>query len=51
MTRNKHKQKNLTKEKAKTILHDGTVHGKPLTAKQRKFMGARASGQPMRTAQ
>lgn len=26
--------------KAKEILHDGTVHGKPLTSKQRKFFGA-----------
>jgi len=26
--------------KAREILRDGTVHGKPLTAKQRRFMGA-----------
>lgn len=32
--------------KAREILHHGTVRGKPLTEKQRGFMGARASGQP-----
>lgn len=26
--------------KAREILHDGTVHGKSITAKQRRFMGA-----------
>ena len=35
---------NITKKKASEILHDGTVHGKPLTKKQRGFMGAVASG-------
>lgn len=30
----------ISASKAKEILHDGTVHGKPLTDKQRKFMGA-----------
>lgn len=35
---------NLTSAKAKKILKDGKVHGKKLTSKQRKFMGARASG-------
>lgn len=34
----------LTPEKAKEILHDGTVHGKPITDKQRRFFGAVASG-------
>jgi hypothetical protein len=29
-----------TKAKAREILHDGTVHGHPLTAKQRGFFGA-----------
>lgn len=37
-----------SKAKAREILSDGTVHGKPLTARQRRFMGARASGKPMR---
>ena len=36
--------KKLTKSKAKEILHDKSVHGKPLTDKQRKFFGAVASG-------
>jgi hypothetical protein len=36
--------KKLTKAKAKEILHDKSVHGKPLTDKQRKFFGAVASG-------
>ena len=35
----------LTKTKAKKILSDGTVRGKPLTSKQRKFFGAVAGGQ------
>lgn len=30
--------------KARKILHDGKVHGKPLTKRQRGFMGARARG-------
>lgn len=28
--------------KAKKILRDGKVHGKKLTSKQRRFMGARS---------
>lgn len=36
--------KKLTSAKAKKILHDKTVHGKPLTDKQRKFFGAIAGG-------
>lgn len=38
----------LSPQKAKKILKDGTVHGKPLTEKQRRFMGARAGGSPLR---
>ena len=34
----------LTQKKAKKILKDGTVRGKRLTAKQRRFMGAKAGG-------
>lgn len=34
----------LSRAKAKEILHDGTVHGKPLTKRQRGYMGAVASG-------
>jgi len=40
--------KKLTKRKARKILRHGTVHGKPLTAKQKRFMGARAGGAPVR---
>lgn len=36
--------KKLTKAKARKILKDGKVHGKKLTPKQRRFMGAKASG-------
>lgn len=34
----------LTPQKARQILHDGTVHGKPITDQQRKYFGAVASG-------
>lgn len=34
--------------KAKEILRDGTVHGQKLTPKQRRFMGARAGGAPVK---
>lgn len=36
--------KKLTSDKAKEILHDKSVHGHPLTDKQRKFFGAIAGG-------
>lgn len=35
--------------KAKQILKDGKVHGKPLTARARRFMGARAGGAPVKS--
>lgn len=38
----------LTAAKAREILHDKSVHGKPLTEKQRKFFGAIASGNKIR---
>jgi len=38
----------LTKAKAREILSDGTVRGKPLTEKQKRYMGARAGGAPMK---
>jgi hypothetical protein len=41
-------KKLLTKSKARKILKHGKVRGKKLTARQRRFMGARASGQPVR---
>lgn len=37
-------KKPLSSNKAKEILKDGTVHGKPLTPKQERFMGAVAGG-------
>lgn len=40
--------KKLTKSKAKKILRHGSVRGKKLTAKQRRFMGARAGGARMK---
>lgn len=42
------KPKVLTKRKAKKILEHGQVKGKPLTAKQRRLMGAVAGGQKPR---
>ena len=36
--------KKLTSNKAKEILHDKSVHGHPLTDKQRRFFGAIAGG-------
>ena len=36
----------VSKAKACEIMRDGQVHGKKLTERQRKFMGARCSGQP-----
>ncbi len=37
--------------KAREILHDGTVHGQPITAKQRGYFGIIASGKtPRRSA-
>ena len=34
----------VTKAKAKKILRHGSVHGKPLSKKQKGFFGARAGG-------
>jgi hypothetical protein len=38
----------LSKAKAKKILRDGTAQGHKLTAKQKKFFGARAGGAPIK---
>lgn len=38
----------LTPRKARKILRDKEVHGKPLTRKQKGFFGARAGGAPVR---
>ena len=40
--------KKLTSSKAKEILHDKSVHGHPLTDKQRRFFGAIAGGAPIK---
>jgi len=42
---------NPTRAKAKIILKEGEVRGKSLTKKQKGFFGARAGGEPVRTAQ
>lgn len=42
-------KKKLTKAKAKKILRDGVDRaGNPLTAKARRFLGARAGGVPIK---
>jgi hypothetical protein len=38
------KHKRLSQRKAAEILRHGTVHGHTLTARQRRYMGAVASG-------
>lgn len=38
----------LSKRKAAEMLHDGTVHGKPITDRQRRYFGAIASGAAMK---
>ena len=40
--------KQLSKAKAATILHHGSVRGHALTPAQQRLMGARASGQPVK---
>ena len=37
----------VTRRKARQILHEGQVHGRPLSPAQRAFFGARASGYPL----
>lgn len=41
-------KKRLSPRKAMEILEDGKVQGYPLTGRQRRFMGAVASGQPIK---
>lgn len=43
----KKKSGGLTPNKAREILHDGTVHGHPITDKQRRFFGAMSKGNTM----
>lgn len=38
----------LTRTKAKKILRDGSVRGKKLTVRQKRFFGARAGGVKLR---
>jgi hypothetical protein len=38
------KKKTVSAAKARKILKDGTIRGKPLTTKQRRYFGAIASG-------
>jgi MYND finger len=40
----RHKGKGLSAQKAKEILRDGTVHGQPLTEKQKRYFGWLAGG-------
>ena len=42
-----HKGK-VSPAKAKEILGHGTVHGKPLSKKQKGYFGARAGGAPVK---
>jgi hypothetical protein len=39
----------VSKQKAKEMLHDGKVRGKPLTKSQRGYFGARAGGAPRKS--
>lgn len=41
------RKKKLTRAKAKKILKEGVARGKKLTAKQKRFFGARAGGLPI----
>lgn len=41
-------RKVVSKAKAKKILKEGRARGKKLTPRQRRFMGARADGAPVR---
>lgn len=43
----KKKSGGLTPNKAREILHDGTIHGHPITDKQRRFFGAMSKGNTM----
>lgn len=48
--RHQAKRKTITMAKAREILHHGEVRGHRLTEKQRRFMGVKASGQPVKRA-
>ena len=42
MARKKTSKRKVSKAKARKILRDGTVRGKKLTAKQKRFFGAQS---------
>ena len=42
------KKHKLTRAKARKILSDGTIRGKPITKKQRGLFGAIASGKKLK---
>jgi hypothetical protein len=44
----KHPRKRLTRKKARKILRHGSVRGKKLTGKQKRFLGAVAGGEKPR---
>ena len=48
MTRGVIMAKVLTRKKAKKILKEGQIAGKPLTKPQKGFFGARAGGSPIK---
>jgi hypothetical protein len=50
LVRNVRNPRGISRRKARSILHEGQVGGFPLTERQRKFFGARASGYPRRRA-
>lgn len=47
-THGKSARNTISRQKARVVLHHGEVRGYPLTEKQRRFFGARASGYPYR---
>jgi len=42
------KRRPVSAAKARTILHEGKVHGQKITPRQRRFFGAISSGAPAR---
>lgn len=48
MAKKRKRKKKLTKRKARKILRHGSVRGRRLTAKQKRFFGARVGGAPVR---
>lgn len=44
----KRKSRTVSPEKARKILEDGEIRGKPLTERQKRFFRARAAGAPVK---